>query len=173
MSTTICPGCFAEIEELDGPRHRYIDASPACWDVYTRLMAGDPPIGSSLRRSLLVDAYAVQHPGGDTPQATQSVAVHLVALEAVLGAGMDSGLAIQIRVAAVEVGRQCAGYPRLEPVPESWELTVAAISGRGSPGERGEITDRYVRTVWETWKGLHGSLIEGWHLRTRDHLGYR
>ncbi|HVR79419.1 MAG TPA: hypothetical protein VMS99_13645 [Acidimicrobiia bacterium] len=97
----------------------------------------------------------------------------MVVLEAVLGHNMDPARDIPMRVAVVEVGRQAGGYPKLDPVPESWELTVAAISSSGSPGDRGEVTDRYIRSVWAAWMELHGSLIDEWHLRTRDHLGRR
>ena len=166
--TETCPGCRAELEGVDTVTHRYIGASPACWDTYTRLLAGDPPMVASTLGSLLVDAYAAQHPGGDSPQATQSAAVHLVVLEAMLGHGMALGLAVPARVAAVEVGRQGDGYPKLYPVPWSWELTIADVAEAETATERGLVANRYIRSVWEAWRELHGPRIDEWHQAARQ-----
>ena len=111
---------------------------------------------------LLVDAYAAQHPGGNSEQATQSVAIHLVVLESVLGHGMPLGRLVPFRVAAVEIGRRGQAYQKLEPAPRSWELTVVDIVSEDTELGRGAACDRYVRAVWETWKGSHGPLVDGW-----------
>jgi hypothetical protein len=67
-----CPGCRAPLPPVDGPTHRYIGASPACWALYTALQSGgDPPLAPAPANALLVDAYAAQHPGAPSPQATQ------------------------------------------------------------------------------------------------------
>jgi Family of unknown function (DUF5946) len=84
---------------------------------------------------LLVDAYAAQHPGDDSPQAIQSVAVHLVVLTAVLVENHRTDDAVVLRVAAVEVGRAVGGYPKLDPVPSEWDLTIAHLSSAGVSGE--------------------------------------
>lgn len=146
----------------DGPTHRYIGASPGCWDIYTRLLAGDPPIAPSGPGGLLVDAYAAQHPGDNSPQATQSVAVHLVVLEAILGHGARHEDAIRIRVAAVENGRKAKGYPKLDPEPKRWVLTVQDVADAPDAGERGAIAARYAETVWSTWRESHGDTITAW-----------
>ena len=44
-----CPGCQAPLPALDGPTHRYIGASPACWAIYaenSRLMARQLPLAA-------------------------------------------------------------------------------------------------------------------------------
>lgn len=119
---------------------------------------------------LIVDAYAAQHPGDDSPQATQSVAVHLVVLEAVLGHGMTLDMAVPIRTATVETGRRGHGFPKLEPMPPSWELTIADVAGEHTEEGRGAAGDRYVQSVWETWNASHGWLIEDWHRTARRQL---
>lgn len=93
-----CPGCGALFEVHAGPTHRYIGASPACWAMYSAWLIGVPPSADDLARSdapprpgpttagpdgasaLVVDAYAAQHHGTPSPQAIQSVAVHVLAL---------------------------------------------------------------------------------------------
>lgn len=74
------------------------------------------------------------------------------------------GRATPIRVAAIELGRQGDGYPRLLPVPVSWDLTVVEVAGAGDG--IGGVADRYVRSVWLTWKRIHGPQIEDWQQAT-------
>ncbi|HLF87607.1 MAG TPA: DUF5946 family protein [Anaerolineales bacterium] len=84
-ATLSCPGCRALLPDIDGPTHRYIGASPACWGIYTALTGGgEPPMAPAPSNTLIVDAYAAQHPGTPSPQSIQSVAVHLIALYGVL-----------------------------------------------------------------------------------------
>lgn len=96
-----CPGCGALFPPHDGPTHRYIDASAGCWALFswsavsggtdvTGLVAQSripynvvpvPACSDALPLgSLWGDAYGVQHHGGDSPQAIQSVALHLLNL---------------------------------------------------------------------------------------------
>jgi Family of unknown function (DUF5946) len=159
---SICPGCYAQLAVAGGPTHRYIGASAACWDLYGKLLAGEPPMPVSPLSPLLVDAYAAQHPGDDSPQATQSVAVHLVALTAVLDKGRRIADAMALRVAAVEVGRAADGYPKLDPVPSEWDATIADLSSAGASGGVPPL-GHYVEGVHERWAALHGDTIHGWY----------
>ncbi|MCA9961009.1 MAG: hypothetical protein KC443_18340, partial [Anaerolineales bacterium] len=80
-----CPDCHALLPPSGGAGHRYIGASPACWDIFAALAnAGEPPLAPHPWNGLLLDAYTTQHPGVPSPQAIQSVAVHLLALHGVL-----------------------------------------------------------------------------------------
>lgn len=170
--TVRCPGCRAELDDVDGPTHRYIGASAACWDLYTRFLAGSPPVPGSSVSALLVDAYAAQHPGDGSSQATQSVAVHLVVLEAVLGCRTSVLDVVPLRAAAVEVGRLGSGFAKLEPVPDPWDLTLADVV-KADVGLRAVELDRLVSSVWSGWKSLHGAEIEKWHAATVDSLARR
>ena len=85
-----CPGCGVSLAPVDGPVHRYMEASAACWQRYGELLVRDysDPAYRAMHR-LVVDAYAVQHPGRPSPQAIQSVAIHLIALCVILERGWD------------------------------------------------------------------------------------
>jgi hypothetical protein len=158
----VCPGCKASLEPVDGPTHRYIGASPACWHIYTILGAGGYAIvGGDRYGSLLVDAYAAQHPGVDSPQARQSVAAHLVTLWAILRAGADIEKAIDIRVRAVSVGKRTGGFEWLEPAPESYPLTVAGLIS-AEPIDAASI-DLYVGGVLGSWMTNHEHAIKRWY----------
>ena len=158
----VCPGCQASLVPVDGPTHRYIGASPACWQIYTTLLAGGYAIaGGDRYGSMLVDAYAAQHPGIDSPQARQSVAVHLISLWAILRAGSDVEKAIDIRVRAVSVGKRTGGFQWLEPAPPSYPLTVAGLVST-EPIDAASI-DLFAGGVLGAWMGYHEAAIRKWH----------
>jgi Family of unknown function (DUF5946) len=159
---SICPGCQVRLSDTGEDTHRYIGTSPACWDPYIRLLAGEPPMRPSRWSQLLVDAYAAQHPGDDSPQATQSVAVHLVVLTAVIAEDQPITDAMALRVAAVVVGRAVGGYPMLDPVPWGWDLTVADLVGAAASGEPPPLAD-YLIGVQQRWAAFHGNTIRGWY----------
>ncbi len=101
-----CPGCCAGLPPLDGPTHRYIGASPACWAIFANLFnAGEPPLAPGPLNGLIGDAYAAQYPGTPSEQAIQSVAVHLLALYGVLNLGNVPGEA-QVTVTATQLYRR-------------------------------------------------------------------
>src|SRR5258706_14712058 len=84
-----CPGCGAILPAHDGPVHRYMESSPACWAEYGKVLAreySDPELMAGCHR-LTTDTFAVQHPGKPSPQSIQSVAIHLIALHVVLDLG--------------------------------------------------------------------------------------
>ena len=165
--TSECPGCRAQLPDSDGPTHRYIGASPACWVMYSNLLAGFPPLPHTRTGPLVVDAYAAQHPGESSPQATQSVAIHLVTLFAILDRGHDPAEAVRLRATGVEVGRLSGhDYPKLLPVPDRWDITIADIV-TADDSDRAGLVDGYVRDVLARWHALHGELVEQWYWSTR------
>ena len=161
-----CPGCRAALTPVNGPTHRYIGTSPSCWDVYTRVLAGDPPIGGGRGAALLVDAYAAQHPGESSPQATQSVAVHLVVLHGVTHHSVSPADLVALRTDAVAVGRRKGGYPRLLPAPSEWELTIHDVVAASAPARPGKAGD-YVDSVLAAWSIHHAERISEWYQAAR------
>jgi hypothetical protein len=64
--------------------------STSCWQRYGELKAvqcSDPE--RMVFHQLVVDTYAVQHPGGDDPRAVRSVGIHLMRLCLFLERGVD------------------------------------------------------------------------------------
>jgi len=167
MPTTPCPDCDAVLPVSDGPTHAYIGASAACWGVWTRMTAGEPPVAPTAFGPLITDAYAAQHPGGDSRRATQSVAVHLLTLCQVLVGGSRPTRAVTLRTHAVEKGRSVGAWELLRPRPE-WELTIHDVVERATPSGRAALVEPYVRSVWTAWYGLHGTTIDRWMERLRN-----
>src|SRR4051812_1460015 len=90
MKLVSCPGCGGMFPEMEGPIHRYMESSPACWATYGEVLAleySNPAYAENYRFG--VDAYAVQHPGRPSPQSIQSVAVHLIRLCLLLECGLE------------------------------------------------------------------------------------
>lgn len=165
MKTEPCPGCQALLPQTDGPTHRYIGASPACWEIYTSLLSGEPPLGSGRYISLLVDAYAAQHPGTPSPQAIQSVAVHLLVLYGIFVRQMSLEQALWIRQRATRPGNKHSRYTWLTPPSFTGSLTVSDIAQAATPAARAELADRYVQAVWQTWSAPYMNQLSDWFER--------
>lgn len=75
------PGCSGIFEPFEGPTHRYMISSPACWEWFGRVLAREYSHPTLLpTHRLSVDAYAAQHPGSDSRRAIQSVGLQLARL---------------------------------------------------------------------------------------------
>ena len=44
------------------------------------------------------------------------------------------------------------------------------IVGEDTEPERAAACDRYVRSVWEAWKALHGPVVDGWQRAAASQL---
>lgn len=161
----ICPDCGAHLSPFDGPIHRYIGASPACWAIFSALNVGEPPLAPGLHNGLLVDAYTAQHPGKPSPQAIQSVAVHLLALYSVLVQGADPADALQIRLRALRDATRSRRdrFTWLTPPDLTGGVTVATIAAAPTPAARTELLNALVGEVWARWAAPHGDTVAAWY----------
>jgi hypothetical protein len=177
---TPCPGCGALFPDSEGPTHRYIGASAGCWALFNSFfIARDPdscePLLSASRIPespaaiparddtsfdlLCADAYGVQHHGGDSPQAIQSVAVHLLNVH-----GVISGQTTRPGWAIDRALRQKGVYHKLMPPPLGSALTIRHLFSGG--GVRTPVTrTQYVLSVYEAWMSLHRHTVEQWYDR--------
>ncbi|MCB0175775.1 MAG: hypothetical protein KDJ97_35050 [Anaerolineae bacterium] len=162
----VCPGCGVSLPKEIGPTHRYIGASAGCWAVFSALNnAGEPPLTLAPTNILLVDAYAVQHPGQPSPQAVQSVAVHLLALYGVLVKDIGVDQAVWVKQRALRPGKsgKQGRFTWLSPPPLAETLTVVDIVNGATPAARTELVARYVTQVWEMWAQKHAAVIADWY----------
>jgi hypothetical protein len=161
-----CPGCGADLPKLDGPTHRYIGASPACWSIFTSLFnAGEPPLAVSPLNALIGDAYAAQHPGLPSAQAIQSVAVHLLTLYGAFMRGVAPDKALWIRQRALRKKKNSKQAPFwwLTPPALAGSLTVADIVQAPTPPMRAEKAREYVEQVWHLWSQPHLQTLSSWY----------
>jgi hypothetical protein len=176
---TPCQGCGVLFPPYDGPTHRYIGASAACWALFnTSVVLRNPEATDLLSQSRLPetpaalparndasldvmfgDAYGVQHHGGESPQAIQSVAVHLLDLHGIIAGrttrpGWALGRAIRTR----------GVFHKLTPPPLGGALTIRHLFPGG--GVLVPVTrTQYVLSVYDAWMSLHRSTIEEWYER--------
>lgn len=162
-----CPNCGVLLPEHDGPTHRYIGASPACWALYSALNVGEPPVAPGRYNALLVDAYAAQHYGVPSPQAIQSVAVHLLTLYGILEQGQAVDRAIWLRTRPLRDGKmpKHTRFHWLTPPDFTGSLTVADIVQASTPAARTDVVQRYVESVWSIWAAQQRATVAQWYER--------
>jgi hypothetical protein len=172
-----CPGCGALFPPYHGPTHRYVGASAACWALVSALTSRSLPDPELLRLSkaphfaiewsqgdalaldpVWGDAYGVQHHGDDSPQAIQSVAVHLLTLHGAITRKAD-GMWVKRRAL-----RTRGVFHKLEPPPLGNALTIRHLF----PGEGTAAVARrsdYAYSVYRAWIALHRTTVESWYER--------
>lgn len=109
--------------------------------------------------SLWGDAYGVQHHGDNSPQAIQSVAVHLLNLHGIIsGKTTRPGWPIERAI------RTRGVFHKLDPPTLGSALTFRHLFPGG--GVFTPVTrSQYVVSVYETWMALHRSIVEQWYDR--------
>ena len=175
-----CQGCGVLFPPFDGPTHRYLGASAACWALFNNVLilqdsetsqlllpgsripepAAQVPARDDVSFDVLfADAYGVQHHGEDSPQAIQSVAVHLLNVH-----GIVTGQTTQPRWAIGRALRQKGVFRKLKPPPLGSALTIRHFYPGG-----GIVTPvtrtQYVVSVYEAWMSLHRTTVEAWYER--------
>ncbi len=153
-----CADCGALVNDLDGPQHPYLSATPGCWALFCSLedwklglvASGDVAVAQDL-----VDAYAAQHPTNTDRRNRQSVAVHLMSL----CAAVEAGLSGTDRRAAI--GRWAHhDYPPLVPSPCHFEVTASDVAAAPTQG-RAATVQRMAANTWTAWSEHHAT-IRGW-----------
>jgi Family of unknown function (DUF5946) len=154
--TIECVGCRGRVPDIEGPIHRYMTASPGCWQAYTELMAGGLP--PNPRAGLSVDAYAVTHPGVPGPQSTPSVWIHLVTLCCTLERGWPIERAVFLRTLAADSFR---GWSWLERPDRMGDVTVIDLAGAVRTGDLAaavSMTTQWVEGAWSAWERHHSMI---------------
>ena len=130
--------------------------SPECWALF-----GETIVGVSYR--LLTDAYMAQHPDGDDSRQLQSVAVHLITLQAILREGQPLEAASRLTVQAIETGKAMGGFRKMRR-PGEWPSTIADVSSRTV------AADHYAQDVLSSWSPTEGDSISTWTQSTLESL---
>ena len=152
-----CPGCGVHLLTVDGPTHRYMTASPACWEAFGRVLAA---VYASAERMLfhqvVVDAYAAQHPGEGQREQVQSVGMHLMTLCLFLEHGVDPSLGSGLH-------RRMIRRPAFHPIRPAGisPVTVLHVPLEGPGGKAREAVYEWGRAVWELYAHEHRT-VRGW-----------
>lgn len=148
-----CCGCGEDFPDSTGPTHAYMLSSPGCWDAYGRVLAREYENSpyAPLHR-LTVDAYAVQHPGVDGPQARNSVGIHLSRLSLMFDYGWSVERANEAMLAITAKKRQ---YPWLAPPSACGTVTVKDVLDAQNPSDHLRAVERWAQSVWQAWAEHH------------------
>ncbi len=159
MSLVPCAGCGALLPDVEGPTHRYMESSPACWATFGEVLAREyeDPEYARVHR-LTVDTYAVQHPGRPSPQSVQSVALHLIGLCLVFERGwVGDRVTDAVQAASAWKDR----FHWLTPPPSRGALTIADVERAAGAGEHAERVREWASGAWLAWSSHH-AVIRGW-----------
>jgi hypothetical protein len=166
MSTLeTCPGCQVVLPAIEnGATHRYMTSSAACWAIFNSLNDPERPLAPRAFNNLIVDAYAVQHPGTPSDQTINSVAIHAMVLYGILERGFQPDLALWLRQrpGRVKSTEKHSRFHWLTPPAFDSSLNVAVVAAGRTPLERSELIERWVKDVWSRWSEAHGQQIEIW-----------
>ena len=167
-TTVVCVGCGGRVPDIDGPVHRYMTASPGCWQAYTELMAGGlPPIPES---ALAVDAYAITHPGVPGPQSTPSVWIHLVTLCCTLERGWPVERSVFLRKLAADGFERWPWLDRPERMGDVTAIDVAGAVAKGDGSAVEDLVRRWIPGAWNAW-AVHGGTVRAQTTRLLAALG--
>ena len=147
-----CTGCGAPLPPSDAPGHRYVNASPACWERYGLVPAAEysDPVLFGTCHELSVDAYIAQHPGGAHP--TRSVVVHLAGLHLALDREVTPA---RIPTARARLTQRVWEGPDPDP-PAAWgPLTVLDLAAAAGTSHHAEVVRAYATEVWHAWAHEH------------------
>ena len=152
MNSSRCSGCGLDLPIEDGPVHRYMKSTAACWAKYGELLAREyeNPEYMAVHR-LTVDTYAAQHPGAPSPQSIQSVAVHLISMYAVLELSMDQRSATALIQVCADNGR----FEWLMPPDRPYHLNVLHPLKAKSAAEHAAAVREWAQCTWEAWAAHH------------------
>jgi Family of unknown function (DUF5946) len=159
MSLARCPGCNAYYPEIDGAVHEYMASSAGCWHAYGQvLVRGYTSTQLRSVHRLSVDAYAVQHPGGASRQAIQSVCVHLTRLCLFLERGLTAEAA---NAAMLRIGASKSEMHRLSRPNDLGQVTVKDVLEAKGERAHAEAVSRWAASAWEAWSAHH-PVIRQW-----------
>ena len=148
-----CPGCGAHFPPRDGPVHEYMES---CWHADGIVLAREYQSAALLPiHRLSVDTYAVQHPGGDSRQAIQSVGVHLARLCLFLERGLTAEAA---NAAMLRVGKTKGGMFKLARPASLGTITVADVLAAEGETAHADAVRRWARCAWDAWEAHHGTV---------------
>lgn len=159
MKMASCIGCGGKFPVVDGPTHRYMEASPGCWAGFGVVLAreySDMQYHSVHR--LTVDAYAMQHPGRPTPQCIRSVALHGISLCAVLEEGVELEQANGI---IQKAARNKERFVWLPPPSSMGAWTVADVQPAKTPQEHARRVRQWAESTWAAWS-VHHPVFRNW-----------
>ena len=154
-TTSCCPGCGSVLPTGALPYRGYYNASSECWAEYTKVLAAEyqDAVLFGHVHQLSVDAYAVQHAGGQHPD--KSVCVHLVGLHLILERDLRPfDVPRKLQALAENVKK----WPHFELPGRRALLTAHHVARANSPREHAGLARDWADQVWQSWGPHHAEV---------------
>lgn len=158
MEYEYCPWCGVKTRKSIGATHKYLESSVGCWALYGELLAREYENYEYMSvHGLTVDAYALQHPGKESPQTINSVYVHLASLYSYFELGKPVGELSNIKKDVLQYKND---FVWLEPPADLKLITVADILKAETAAQHCANVEKWAMYIFEKWEAHHGKAME-------------
>jgi hypothetical protein len=165
--TVKCIGCGAIVLDIDGPGypadHNYMPASPGCFKLYGDLLARVYARRENYDQAIhniIVDTYAVSHPGKPERRAIQSVNVHLARLFLVLDKDFSTQAATERMTCLLENQKGTNRLQWLNPPDLDGTLHITDVAKARDFAEQEQLVRAWGRSVLNAWKQKYLNVVE-------------
>lgn len=132
--------------------HDFMESSPACWSAFGEVLAAEYASPDLLPvHRLSVDAYAVQHPCGESRQTIQTVGLHLARLYIQPEHPRPPRETNEVMRG---FATRKASLQRLTP-PRRFSITVADVAPFAGATQHAEKVRAWVLAAWHDWRAAH------------------
>lgn len=135
-----------------------MDAAPACWATFTRVLstAFDSAPSPDVRQ-LVLDAYAVQHPGPESAQRAREMLGHLIGLHCALDHNMSAREIVQM----IRECRKIAGtISWMAPPAQRASLTIHDVIDAQTEADHHQRVRIWATSVWKSWDEHHETIAQ-------------
>ncbi len=162
-----CRYCGALVPHSEGAIHRYMLSSAGCFAIFSELLAQQyENSGYAAVGNLFQDAYCLQHPGENNPQAISHVAVHSISLYAQLEMGIHDSSQINNLRQRATMPQFKSHYVWLKPPGPIWDITIADIYLLTTVQDYQAKVQDWAKHTWDGWSKRHPQLVEWYRLVT-------
>jgi hypothetical protein len=132
-------------------------SSPGCWERFGQVLAEQYRPERMSFHQLSVDAYAASHHGDGSPQAIQSVAIHLMTLCLFIERGTDPVHGPKLHRLMVDR----PDFAELEVPNFSGRINVADLTLGATDSQAEEEAWKWARDVWDAHTANH-EIVRSW-----------
>ncbi|WP_422106582.1 DUF5946 family protein [Winogradskyella sp.] len=155
-----CFSCGAKALNLDGECHKYMLASPGCYEMFNEVLNKEyTDLRYHKGHHFTVDAYAIQHPGLLSNQkAVNSVGIHLVSLYCTFEAGFDLAMSAEIKTKFAQFNKL---HKIIKPIkgPESFlGLTIFDIWDNDIAELHFDLCKQWAWDAFHSWSAHHKTI---------------
>jgi len=133
-----------------------MDSSPGCWKLFGQILEKEYSNHEYMvNHRITVDAFAVQHYGKPSPQAIQSVNLHLASMYVIYVRGFDVKLADN---GLTTLAKYKSELFWLDPPNDVGEITVADVLKAQTADDHSKLVYNWGKSIWDAWAVHHQTI---------------